>query len=160
MSTAPERIVPQGLGDYFEVLTRAVFQAGMNWRVVEAMWPGFREAFCAFDPETVAGCTPADVDRLAQDRRIIRNRRKIEATVHNAETMLLLDHDHGGFDRYLRSHGGFEETAAELIRRFRFVGDLTAYYFLYVVGEPVPDHQEWIAAHPLRTRTATRGVRR
>ena len=60
----------------------------MSWQVVEAKWDGFREAFAGFDPEAVAAFTGDDVERLAEDTRIIRNRRKIEATVHNAETML------------------------------------------------------------------------
>ena len=48
---APERISPTNLGDYLDVLTRAVFQSGISWRVVEAKWPGTREALCNFDPE-------------------------------------------------------------------------------------------------------------
>jgi hypothetical protein len=56
----PNQISPQGLADYLEVLTRAVFQAGMNWRVIEAKWPGFVEASHRFDPDTVAALGVAD----------------------------------------------------------------------------------------------------
>jgi 3-methyladenine DNA glycosylase Tag len=80
----PNQIRPQGLADYLDVLTRAVFQAGMNWRVIEAKWPGFVEAFHRFDPETVAALGVADIDALGADTRVIRNRPKIEATVANA----------------------------------------------------------------------------
>ena len=137
---APERIEVKGLGEYLEVLTKAVFQSGMSWRVVEAKWEGFREAFAGFDPETVAGLTPEDVDRLVEDTRIIRNRRKIEATIDNALELVALDREHGGFRDYLRSHGSYEETVKDLRKHFRFVGDTGAYYFLYVVGEEVPEH--------------------
>jgi DNA-3-methyladenine glycosylase I len=123
---------------------------------VEAKWPGFREAFAGFDPETVSAFGEDDVDRLAADTRIIRNRRKIEATVQNAQAILELDRDHGGFRRYLRSHGEFEETVADLRREFRFLGDTGAYYFLYVVGEAVPPHEEWMAAHPTVARARSR----
>jgi 3-methyladenine DNA glycosylase Tag len=143
---APKRIRPAGLADYLEVMTRAVFQSGISWRVIEAKWDGFREAFDGFDPHIVAGLDPPDVDRLAADTRIVRNRRKIEATVHNAQTMVELDREHGGFRRYLRSHDGFEETVADMRKRFKFLGDLSAYYFLYVVGEEVPAHEDWMAA--------------
>ena len=51
---APQQIRPQRLADYLEVMTTAVFQSGMSWQVVEAKWDGFREAFAAFDPVTVA----------------------------------------------------------------------------------------------------------
>ena len=88
---APQQIEPTRLADYLDVLTKAVFQSGMSWRVVEAKWDGFREAFAGFDPATVAAFTDDDVERLAADTRIIRNRRKIEATITNAETMLALD---------------------------------------------------------------------
>lgn len=141
---APERIEPSGLADYLEVITKAVFQSGMSWRVVEAKWDGFRAAFHDFDPEWVAALTPPDVDRLAEDARIIRNRRKIEATVHNAEELVELERQHGTFRDYLRSQGGFEETVADLRKRLKFVGDTGAYYFLYVVGEEVPSHQEFM----------------
>lgn len=145
---APTQITPAGLSDYFDVMTRAVFQSGMSWRVVEAKWPGFREAFGAFDPAAVAEFTYDDVERLAADRRIIRNRRKIEATVTNAQVMLALEDEPGGFVGWLRGRGDFEATVAALRGEFRFLGDMGAYYFLYVVGESVPEHEEWMRTHP------------
>jgi hypothetical protein len=144
---APKKIRPKGLADYLEVMTKSAFQSGISWRVIEAKWEGFREAFHGFDPRWVASLDPPDIDRLAADTRIVRNRKKIEATVHNARTMLDLEREHGGFHRYLRSHGTFEETVADMRKRFKFLGDLGAYYFLYVVGEEVPAHEDWMAAH-------------
>ena len=145
---APERITPKGLNDYLAVLTKAVFQSGISWRVIEAKWPGFQEAFFGFDPERIARLSPADVDALAADTRIVRNRRKIEATVVNARTMLDLNAEYGSFRTYLRSQGDFESTVADLIKRFKFVGRMGAYYFLYVVGEEVPSHEQVMAATP------------
>jgi 3-methyladenine DNA glycosylase Tag len=143
---APQQIKPKGLADYLEVMTKAVFQAGISWSVIEAKWDGFQQAFEGFDPDKLAKFGPDDVDRLAQDPAIVRNRRKIEATIDNAVEMKALADEHGGdFRKYLRSHGGFEETAADLRRHFRFLGDFGAYYFLYVVGEDVPPHDEWRA---------------
>jgi DNA-3-methyladenine glycosylase I len=145
---APIQIEPTGLADYLDVMTRAVFQSGMSWRVVEAKWDGFREAFAGFDPVAVAAYTDDDVDRLAADTRIIRNRRKIQATVSNAQAMLALDGQPGGFVGWLRSQDDFDATVAALRGEFRFVGDTGAYYFLYVVGEDVPTHDEWMKQHP------------
>ena len=147
---APKKIRPTSLADYFEVMTKAVFQSGISWQVVEGKWEGFRKAFAGFDPARVARLKRSDVERLMEDPGIIRNRRKIEATMDNAGTMVALDEEFGGFKRYLGSHGGFEETAADLKKRFRFLGDLGAYYFLHVVGEEVPPHDEWRASHPSR----------
>src|SRR5438093_6766258 len=102
---APTKIKPKGLADYLEVMTKAVFQSGMSWRVIEAKWDGFWVAFEGFDAKKVANFTPDDVNRLTQDTRIVRNRRKIEATVDNAVEMVALDREHKGFRNYLRSHG-------------------------------------------------------
>ena len=145
---APVQIKPTRLADYLEVLTKAAFQSGMSWQVVDAKWDGFRQAFAGFDPKTVAAFDDEDVERLAEDTRIIRNRAKIEATVHNAGVMLALDGEAGGFVGWLRGRGSFADTVAALRGEFRFVGDMGAYYFLYVVGERVPPHEEWMAAHP------------
>lgn len=142
---APERISPRHLGDYLDVLTRAVFQSGISWRVVEAKWPGTREALYNFDPERIADLTPEDVDRLAQDTRLVRNRRKIEATIQNAQTMLDLDRQYKGFGRYLKSFPDFDAASADLVKRFKYLGATGAYFFLYVVGEPVPEHEHWMA---------------
>lgn len=143
---APPKIKPKGLADYFEVMTKAVFQSGITWAVIEAKWDGFRDAFRGFDPSVVARFTPDDVDRLLQDSSIVRNRRKIEATIDNALEIEALDQEHGSFKRYLRSHGSFDATVSDLKRHFRFLGDTGAYFFLYVVGEEVPPHEEWMAA--------------
>ena len=144
---APERITPRKLADYLDVLTKAVFQSGISWRVVEAKWQGTRAAMYEFDPAKLADLTPEDVDKLAQDQRLVRNRRKIEATIANAETMLELEREFGSFKRYLSSFGDFDATAADLVKRFKYLGDMGAYYFLHVVGEPVPPHEEWMQRH-------------
>lgn len=153
---APERSRPRDLAGYLEALTRAVFQGGISWRVVEAKWEGIRAAFAGFEPATVAALDTQDIDSLMADTRVIRNRAKLEGTVDNAQTLLELDAEHGGFRRYLRSHGSFEATVADLKRQFRFLGDTGAYYFLYVVGERVPPHDEWSASHR-RRRTSRAG---
>lgn len=96
---APPQIAVKGLADYLDVLTKAVFQSGISWEVVEAKWVGTREAFVGFDPEHVADLTPDEIDALVKDTRLIRNRAKIEATVQNAATMLDLDQSHKSFRR-------------------------------------------------------------
>jgi 3-methyladenine DNA glycosylase Tag len=149
--TPPEQIEDPSPADILETITKAVFQAGMSWRVVEAKWPGFREAFDGFDPARVAALTPDDVAGLKEDTRIIRNGRKIEATVHNAEAIVALDQDTpGGIRGWLGSRGEFEETIDAMRNEFKFLGDMGAYYVLHVTGEPVPDHQD--AMHVLGRR--------
>lgn len=141
----PKQIVPGKLADYLEVLSKAVFESGMSWAIVEAKWPGFQAAFQGFDPEWVANLSPDEFDALTNDPRIIRNRRKIESTIHNAQQMLDTEHEHGSFGAYLESLGGFEAQSAALRKRFKHVGEFGAYYFLYVIGQPVPAHHEFRA---------------
>jgi 3-methyladenine DNA glycosylase Tag len=145
----PKRIRPKALADYLEVLSKIAFEAGLSWRVVEAKWEHIRRAFHGFDPERVARMTPRAVDKLLADDRVIRSRSKIEATIANAETLLELDEEHGGFKRYLRSHDDFEATVKDLRKRFKFLGDHGAYRFLWIVGEKVPDYGEWAESRGL-----------
>src|SRR5437667_8448912 len=71
----------------FEALTLGVFEVGLSWSIVFGKQDAFRRAFLDFDVNQVAAMTERDVDRLTQDASIIRNRRKIQATVDNARAM-------------------------------------------------------------------------
>ncbi len=141
----PKQITPTKLADYLEILTKTAFEPGLNWQVIEHKWPGFQAAFHGFDPERVANLSPDEVDALTADTRIIRSRKKIEATIHNANTMIALEREFGSFKGYLEATGGFEERMKDIRKRFKFVGEFGIYYFLYVVGEPVPEHHEFRA---------------
>ena len=91
-------------------MSKAAFQAGISWRVVESKWPGIKEAFHGFDAERVAGMTEPEIETLTQDTRVIRNRRKLEAGVSNTNRMVELAETHGSFQNYLRSHVDFQAT--------------------------------------------------
>jgi DNA-3-methyladenine glycosylase I len=75
----------------FERLCLEGFQSGLSWLVILRKRPAFRRAFAGFDPATVAAFGADDVARLLADAGIVRNRAKIEATVHNAGRVLALD---------------------------------------------------------------------
>jgi 3-methyladenine DNA glycosylase Tag len=145
--TPPDQIEPASLDDYLEVMSKAVFQSGMSWRVVESKWPGIRDAFLNFDARKVADFSVFELEELANDKRVIRNRRKLAAIVNNAQKMIELERDHGSFRSYLRSHSDFDATVAALRNDFKFMGPTGCYYFLYVVGEDVPPHEEFRAAY-------------
>ncbi len=139
----PQRITPKKLADYLEILTRAVFQAGLSWALIESKWDDFRQAFHDFDPRRVASLTPAEIAWLAEESSIVRSRKKIEATVENAKTMLALDHEYHGFANYLHSFKDYDALRSDIRKRFKYVGDLSVYYFLFRAGEPVPPYAEW-----------------
>lgn len=143
---APPQVTPRSLDDYLEAMTKSAFQAGISWDVIIAKWDGFREVFNGFDTTEIANFTPRDVDRLMKDTRIVRNRAKIEATVHNAQALIDTDREFGGFRKYLRSFGSYEALVKDLRKRFKFLGETGCYIFLYVVKEKVPEYHEWRAS--------------
>ncbi len=80
-----------GVAAMFERLSLEGFQSGLSWLVVLRKRAAFRAAFAGFDPAAVAAFGVDDVARLLADPGIVRNRAKIEATVHNARRVLDLD---------------------------------------------------------------------
>lgn len=91
----------RGEAALFERISLEVFQSGLSWLTILRKRPAFRAAFHGFDPDRVAALTDDDVERLVLDPGIVRNRRKIEATVGNARAVLAL-----------RRRGGLEEVFA------------------------------------------------
>jgi hypothetical protein len=84
----PEQIAPDSLDVYLEVMSKAVFQSGMSWKVVEAKWPSTQEAFLGFDVKQVAAFGPFEIEELAQDtmwlaKRSRRTRSLRPSTVSN-----------------------------------------------------------------------------
>jgi 3-methyladenine DNA glycosylase Tag len=144
---APKKINPKALSDYLEVMSKAAFQAGISWQVVENKWSGTKASFDNFDPAVIAKYSGTKMADLLEDERVIRNHLKLEAVVFNARRMVELDKQYKGFKKYLRAFGSYGELVKDLRKNFKFLGEMGAYYFLYVVGEKVPDWEEWSAIH-------------
>jgi 3-methyladenine DNA glycosylase Tag len=155
---APARIRPKSPDDYLEQLSKGVFQAGISWRVVDAKWAGIKTAFYRFRLERVARMSDREIDGMAQDPRLIRSRPKIAAVVHNARVILELEREKG-FRKHLGSIPEYEDLAADLKKRFKFVGDSGAYHFLYTVSHPVPDWHQWAQTHGMVPGGAARPKR-
>jgi len=117
-----DRITPQSPGDYLEVMGKVVFQSGMSYKIVKSKWPGTRKEFHEFDAAKVAGMTPTEVDRLTEDTKVIKNRRKLEAVVSNAQKILELEAEFSGSPKYLRSHADFPGLIKDLRKQFKFLG--------------------------------------
>jgi DNA-3-methyladenine glycosylase I len=139
----------------FEALTLGVFEVGLSWAVVFGKRDAFREAFRGFDVAKVAAMTERDVDRLAQDASIIRNRAKIQATVDNARAMLSASPSLAALAKpYQTSRKRAPRAVANLPKStpqaeafaeqlksqgYRFVGPTSVYAFMQNVGV-VNDH--------------------
>ena len=140
----PEKITPDDDDGYFVELTKAVFRAGFSWPVIREKWSGFVQSFDQFELARVASYGPEDLERLFEDRNIVRNRRKIMATVENARTMLGLIANHGSFHAYLRTldHLDYYSRVKVLTRPFAGLGRTSAFVFLHCVNEQTPDWQD------------------
>jgi DNA-3-methyladenine glycosylase I len=139
----------------FEALTLGVFQAGLSWSVVFGKRDAFRKAFHDFDVARVAALTERDIGRLLQDRSIIRNRAKIQATVENARAMSAAAPSLAALARsYERTRKRAPRSLADLptstpqaekfakqlkSQGYRFVGPTSVYAFMQNVGL-VNDH--------------------
>jgi 3-methyladenine DNA glycosylase Tag len=139
----PERISPQRPADYLAVMSRAIFQAGMSWKLIASKWDAYLRLFEGFDPVLVAAFDDTDVARIMDDGGVVRTRKKIVATIENARALLAIEREYGQMRDYLRSFDGYATLSADLRKRFMFLGELSAYYFLFRIGEPVPRFEEW-----------------
>jgi DNA-3-methyladenine glycosylase I len=86
---------------HFEFLLLETQQAGLSWRCILGKREAYRKAFAGFEPVKVARFTSARIERLLADPGIVRNRRKIEASVRNARAFLEVAEEFGSFDAYI-----------------------------------------------------------
>lgn len=137
---------------HFERLVLEGFQAGLSWATILRKRPAFRELFCDFDVDSVAGFGDAEVEQMLTDARIIRHRGKIEAAIGNARAAQDLRAD-GGLVDFLWSFQPAETPRPEAIgdvpttspesvamskalrkKGFRFVGPTTMYALMEAIG--------------------------
>ena len=142
--TIPDVIEPGSPADYFAVMTRAVFQAGVSWKQIAAHWDAYREAFAEFDPVVVAAYDQLDVERVLATPGVLRTPRKIRATIANAKALCELERQPGGFRAYLRSFDSYAPLAKDLKARFTLMGDMNVWYFLFRTNRPVPRFETWV----------------
>jgi len=147
----------------FEMLLLEGFQAGLSWITILRKRENFRRAFAGFDAETIARYKKRDLDRLASDAGIVRNRLKIESSVSNAKAYLAVREKSGSFDLFLwqftdgrtirdpkvitreriraKSPESDRMSKELMARGFKFVGSTICYAFMQAVGM-VDDHVE------------------
>ena len=140
----PPREKPQNDNGYLEIMTKAIFQSGFSWAVIRNKWSNFQKAFECFDVDRVAAYDDRDMDRLLSDEGIVRNGRKIAATIYNAGQFQRIRQEYGSFHVYLRSMDGQAYAARRkaLTSRFKHLGPTGVFVFLYTVDEEVPSWEE------------------
>lgn len=144
----------------FEFLVLDGAQAGLNWEIILKRREGYRKAFANYDIAAVAAFDAAKIEELLLDPGIIRNRRKVESAVINAQRYLEVQKEFGSFHEFFWSFVGGKTiqnhftTGAEipavtpeaeamskaLIQRgFKFVGPTICYAIMQSAGL-VNDH--------------------
>ncbi|OBH40227.1 DNA-3-methyladenine glycosylase I [Mycobacterium mantenii] len=132
----------------FEALALTYFENGLSWAIVFDKRENLRAAFHGFDPAAVAEMTPDHVERLMLDTTIIRNRRKIEATLHNARLLTKHPLSQLAWRHRPRTHHRLRTwadgrmvspeshrlSAALHGAGFRLVGPVVAHSFMQTVG--------------------------
>ncbi len=140
----------------FERMSLEAFQSGLSWITILRKRPAFRAAFAGFAIDKVAAYSEADAARLMADPGIVRNRMKVDATLHNARVAADLP---GGLAALLwsfapaprpprpRTRADVQPTTPESVAMakalkkhgFKFVGPTTAYALMQATGM-VDDH--------------------
>ncbi|OYZ18269.1 MAG: DNA-3-methyladenine glycosylase [Bdellovibrio sp. 28-41-41] len=145
---------------HYEFLILEGAQAGLSWATILKRRKGYEKAFAKFDPKKVAKYTKAKINSLLKDEGIIRNRLKVESTVHNAKLFLDIQKEFGSFDKYAwqfvggkqinrkrKGMGDLQATSPESDafskdlkkRGFKFVGSTVIYAHMQAVGM-INDH--------------------
>lgn len=118
-------------------MARNVFRAGFVWKIVEAKWPSFEEAFHGFDIMKVASMDELEMDELAADTRVIRNRPKLVSVRDNARFIFEVVNEYGSFGEYLAQWPWDDLIGLweDLQKRGSRLGGFTRAVFLREVGK-------------------------
>ncbi len=148
----------------FEKISLEAFQAGLSWLTILRKRENFRAAFLQFDFNKIAKFDKNDIERLMQNKNIVRHRGKIEATINNANRAIELVEEFGSLGKYFwRFEPNIDERPTDFSwenlrkiakneksiqlakdmkkRGWKFFGPTTAYAFMQAMGL-VNDHVE------------------
>lgn len=133
----------------YEMLILESFQAGLSWECVLNKRESFRKAYDNFDLNKVIFYDENKVDELLNDKDIIRNKRKIVASINNSKIFKAIADEYGSFYNYLRTFTNdvtiFENDritndlsdaiSKDLKKRgMTFVGSVIIYSYLQAIG--------------------------
>lgn len=125
---------------HLELIAKIVFVIGFNYKVVEQRWPQIRKAFHGFDIKKVAR---ASEDKILSQPGMIRNRRKVQAIIRNAQECERIVKEHGSMREWVGVTGEAHRRdplfspsfAEECERRFTGIGKTTREWVAYVFAK-------------------------
>jgi 3-methyladenine DNA glycosylase Tag len=113
-----------------------VFSAGFVWSVIDNKWPGFEEAFLEFNPKQLL-FQPAEFwEKLASDKRIVRNPQKIKSVRENAKFVSEVAAEHGSFGKFLAAWPADDQVGLMEVfaKRGSRLGGFSGQYLLRFLG--------------------------
>jgi DNA-3-methyladenine glycosylase I len=126
----------------FERMTMEVFQAGLSWKIILIKREAFNKAFAQFDIKKVARFKEPQIRKLLDDKSIIRNSRKIYATIYNANSILEIQKEYGSFYNFVKKLDINVDIVKQLKKYFKFMGKETATCFLMGCGRIKAQHDK------------------
>lgn len=133
----------------FEMLILESFQAGLSWECVLNKREDFRAAYDNFDLDKVCSYDERKITELLSNKKLIRNKLKIKASINNAKIFKNIQQEYGSFQHYVKSFTGdkmiyeIDRTSSELSdniskdlkkRGMKFVGTTIIYSYLQAIG--------------------------
>lgn len=140
---------------HFEILTLQTMQAGLSWLTILKKRDNFRKTYDYFEPTLVAKYTDEKIEELLKRDGIIRNEKKIRASINNAKRFNEIQREFGSFNEYIwrfidykpiinawkvESEMPSKTPLSEAIskdlkkRGFEFVGPTVIYSYLQAAG--------------------------
>ena len=133
----------------YEMLILESFQAGLSWECVLNKRESFRKAYDNFDIDKVISYADNKINELLSNKNIIRNKRKINASINNSKIFKAIASEYGSFHNYLRTFTDdriiyeIDKTTNDLSdaiskdlqnRGMTFVGSVIIYSYLQAIG--------------------------
>ena len=133
----------------FEMLILESFQAGLSWECVLNKRKDFEKAYNNFDIDKVINYDDKKIEELLNNKKIIRNKLKIKASIENAKIFKVIQEEYVSFNNYLNNFTNkqiiyeLNKTTNDLSdniskdlqkRGMKFVGSTIIYAYLQAIG--------------------------
>ena len=142
----------------FEMLVLESFQAGLSWECILNKRKAFYDAFDSFNYKKICNYDENKINELLENKGIIRNKRKIEATIQNAKVFISIQKEYGSFRNYIwsftkeriiknkddifKTTSPLSDTISKDLKKkgMTFVGSTIIYSYLQAIGI-INDHE-------------------
>ncbi|MDO4376132.1 MAG: DNA-3-methyladenine glycosylase I [bacterium] len=133
----------------FEMLILESFQAGLSWECILNKRENFRKAYDNFEIDKITNYDNLKKEELYNNKGIIRNKLKINASINNAIIFKQIQKEYGSFANYILNFVNdypiletnltkselSDMISKDLIKRgMKFVGTTIIYSYLQAIG--------------------------